>query len=521
MESHQVSICVPICKRSVAELKEAHTKATAVADSVELRLDCLAPSELEQSLISLQDLIITSDQPTIITLRAQEEGGQRELDYALRKDFWNRQNFPTALFDVELDLVEEFASLGSPPVWDWNRIICSHHDFNGVPSDLDRIYRRLAATPARILKIAVRATDITDCLAIFRLLDHARREGREMIAIAMGAAGVATRILGPSRGAFLTYGAIDDEHATAPGQVTEKELRELYRVSSISGQTRIMGLIGAPVAHSLSPPMHNAAFAATARDAVYIPFAVRDVAEFIKRMVRPGTREIDWNLRGLSVTAPHKAAVLEHLDRLDPAAIEIGAVNTIVIEDEQLLGYNTDASALIQPLLERFGTLRDRRCAILGAGGAASAALYSLSREGAEMTVFARNEERARVLAAKFGATGANLDSGRFAEFDLVLNATPLGTLGPNKDETPATAPQLHGARLAYDLVYNPVETRFLREARAAGCETIGGLAMLILQAAEQFKLWTGIEAPIEIMREAAVRARGFLDESANRQFEI
>ena len=312
-----------------------------------------------------------------------------------------------------------------------------------------------------------------------------------MIAIAMGTAGIATRILGPSRGAFLTYASLEDEAATAPGQISVRAFRDVYRLAEINQQTRIFGLVGWPVTHSVSPRMHNAAFAATGANAVYIPFAVGDLNAFVKRMVHPRTRELDWNIAGLSVTAPHKSAVMDQLDWIEPEAQEIGAVNTIVIEGDELRGHNTDVAAFIKPLAQKFGELRQARCAIIGAGGAATAALWGLARAGAMATLFARNAEKGRALAARFGVDGSELAGASFAGYDLVINATPLGTAGQFEDETPATTQQLRGARLAYDLVYNPIETRFLRAAHAAGCETLGGLAMLAAQAAEQFRLWS------------------------------
>jgi 3-dehydroquinate dehydratase/shikimate dehydrogenase len=365
----------------------------------------------------------------------------------------------------------------------------------------------MTTTPARILKIAVQVKEITDCLALFRLLERARLERREMVAIAMGEAGTWTRILGPSRGAFLTYGSLDAESATAPGQLTATELRDLYRVHKLDEHTGIMGLMGHPVAHSVSPHMHNAAFDASGLNAVYIPLEVRDANTFLRRMIHPRTRELTWNLRGLSVTAPHKSAVLGHLDWVEQSAREIGAANTIVVQGDELHGYNTDATALLAPLLDRIGQLRDKRFAIIGAGGAARAALWSLRRQRAHTTLFARDPARARPLVEEFDASFHPLDAASFDRFDVVINATPLGTRGPHQDDTPARAHQLRGAGIIYDLVYNPLETCFMREALDAGCDIIGGLEMLVAQAAEQFKLWTGKPAPIEVMRAAALRA--------------
>jgi 3-dehydroquinate dehydratase/shikimate dehydrogenase len=512
-ETHTARICVPVCESRSIDLREAMTRAGATADLIELRLDYLQGNELFKALRNLPALISASERPVIVTLRSAEQGGQREMDNLTRIIFWVEHFLygkPHVDFaDIELDLALLFRQREKEEgreLLNWNRVICSHHDFKGVPNNLRQIYEQMAATPARILKIAVQARDITDCLSVFELLEHARREGREMIAVAMGREGITTRILGPARGAFLTYGALDDVHASAPGQISATELRELYHVHELNQQTEIMGLIGSPVSHTLSPHLHNAAFKELDINAVFIPFEVGDAAAFIRRMAHPRTRELKWNLRGLSVTAPHKSSVMEFLDWVDPSAQEIGAVNTIVFVDDALYGYNTDAAGLLTPLREKGVNLAGARCAVIGAGGAARSALWSLRREGARATLFARNVEKARPVAEKFGAGCERLEGAAFDGFDLVINATPLGTKGEREDETSAFSNQLRGARLAYDLVYNPQETRFQREAIEAGCEHLGGLRMLVAQAAEQFHLWTGQAAPVGVMNEAVLR---------------
>lgn len=512
----QPRVCISICEPTVAALERAITSAAAVCDLIEVRLDCLTADQLTAGASLITKLLERSSCKSILTLRPSGQGGRRELDDETRHAFWSSAIFSDSYFDVELDLAERFipnADAPSLPV-DWSRTICSQHDFAGVPANLEQLYDRLANTPARVLKIAVHAADAIDCLPVFQLLERARHQGREMIAIAMGTAGIATRILGPSRGAFLTYASLNDDAATAPGQVSVRELREVYRLEEITQETKIFGLIGQPVSQSVSPQMQNAAFAATGVNAVYLPLEVRDLDAFMKRMVHPRTREFDWNLTGLSVTAPHKAAVMDHLDWIEPEAREMGVVNTIVIDGDELRGHNTDAAAFIKPLAQKFGDLKEARCAIIGAGGAATAALWGLTRAGATVTLFARNAEKSGVLAKRFGVERRDLVGANFAGFDVVINATPLGTTGHFADESAATVQQLRGARLAYDLVYNPTETKFLREARAAGCETLGGLAMLVAQATVQLKLWTGADAPASLMYEAAER-------ELNRRSEI
>jgi 3-dehydroquinate dehydratase/shikimate dehydrogenase len=512
-EMNRTRICVPVCAPGVSELKAAFERAMKVGDFVELRLDCLAGGELAILQRDLQTLLPSFSRPLILTLRPAEQGGRLEIDNLTRVIFWTqyfaREQQPHVWADVELDLMLLFQERlkETSAVLNWQRVICSHHDFTGAGLDAAKIYEQMSGTPARILKIAVQVRDITDCLPLFQLLERARNEGRELIAIAMGQAGLLTRILGPSRGAYLTYGSLDEEHQTAPGQINAAQLRSLYRVERLDRQAMITGLVGSPIAHSVSPQMHNAAFKATDSNAVYIPFEVQNLGAFVRRMVHPRTRELDWNLRGLGVTAPYKTAIIEHLNFVEPSAAEIGAVNTIVINEEELRGYNTDVTAFVKTLSERLGTLRGLRCAVIGAGGAARAALRGLQQEGAQSIVFARAADSARALAEKFGSSFAPLAEARFDGFDVVINSTPLGTRGPLENETPAAASQLRGARLAYDLVYNPAETRFIRAAREAGCETMGGLSMLVAQAAEQFQLWTEEEAPIELMRAAAQAA--------------
>jgi 3-dehydroquinate dehydratase/shikimate dehydrogenase len=505
---HKPRICISVCEATVAALQHSLTAAAEVCDLIEVRLDCLTPTELETGASLITTLLEKSSYQSILTFRPAEQGGRRQINRETRRAFWSSAIFSGSFFDVELDIAEgfnSFASSASLPI-DWSRTICSHHDFRGVPRNLDEIYDRLAATPARVLKIAVLAKDATDCISVFNLLKRARKEGRETIAVAMGPAGIATRILGPSRGAFLTYASLDGATATAPGQTSSRELHEVYRLEKIDRQTEIFGLVGLPVSHSVSPHLHNAAFAAAGLNAVYMPFEVNDVKAFIKRMIHPKTRELDWNVRGLSVTAPHKSAVLSQLDWVEPAAQEIEAVNTILIADNELRGYNTDARGFIKPLVQRFGDIRDARCAVIGAGGAASAVLSALRGAGAKATLFARNEKKANLLSARFGTTWMKLAEASFAGFDVVINATPLGSAGHFENESPVVAQQLRGARFAYDLVYNPAETRFLREAREAGCDTLGGLEMLVTQATEQFRLWTGGPAPESVMYEAAQR---------------
>ena len=507
MSTAERSICVSICERDVRALGTAIKLAAETGHFIEVRLDCITAADLTSAIENLRQLLQEHSRSTIITLRPQEQGGLRPLTLDERLQFWRKQGFglPTCLFDLEVDLAEEFLRNGENV--DWSRVICSTHDFSAGVAEVENLYDRIARTPARLLKVAVMLDDAVENLEIFKLLEHAASDDRELIAIGMGGAGVPSRILGPSRGSFITYASLDHNTLTAPGQLIAKELRDIYRLELITGATEVMGLIGHPIAHSLSPQIHNAAFRAAELDAVYLPFDVRDLASFMRRMVHPATREIDWRFRGLSVTTPHKQNVMDHLDWIDPAATEIGAVNTVVIDGKGLKGYNTDALGFISALKTQLHRLKATRCAVIGSGGAARAAIWALLQEGAEVSVFVRDVERAKPLTETFDIPIAELQSAVFKDFDVVVNTTVLGMSGHSEQQTPANAAQLRGARLACDLVYNPNETRFLREAEQVGCETLSGLSMFVAQAAEQFRLWTGGEAPSNVMHAAAVEA--------------
>src|SRR5205085_2507083 len=251
-KSRMAKICVPVCVRRPDEMRDAIASAARIANIVELRADCLV--DPQAALAFLRESTDTIERPLIITMRSPEQGGRAEIDCEGRRRFWSSLARSNAAYfvDLELDMVQGFAtgeSSAKLPA-DWSRVICSHHDFTRVPDDLEKIFERMAATPAGIIKIAVQADDAIDCLPIFKLLERARAEGRQMIAIGMGNAGVMTRILGPSRGSFLTYASLDEEGGTAAGQLSAQELREVYRIDQIDPGTQVLGIRGQPVGHS-------------------------------------------------------------------------------------------------------------------------------------------------------------------------------------------------------------------------------------------------------------------------------
>lgn len=282
--------------------------------------------------------------------------------------------------------------------------------------------------------------------------------------------------------------------------------------NGISGKTRVCGLIGDPVEHSMSPAMHNAAFRQMGLDYLYAAFRV-EAADVEKAIA--GMRAL--NLRGLNVTIPHKVAVLSLVDKLDPLAEKIEAVNTIVNDDGVLTGYNTDATGFLQPLLENGIEPQGKNVVILGAGGASRAVSFILADRGASLVILNRKEELdwAEELAGRISQnfkkpvpalelTDENL-KGQLDKADILVNVTSVG-MSPNTDNTLVNRELLRPGLIVYDIVYNPVKTKLLREAEAAGARIIGGIDMLAWQGAIAFELWTGQKAPLKLMKEEAIK---------------
>lgn len=496
-------ICAPITETNPDRFLNAVRAAAQIADAVELRLDYLDASARQTVLAQLPQATADLTKPLLFTFRPSEQGGQQTLTLAERRAFW-QSLAPEVVArmgwaDFESDLVESFAADGAP--LPWANVICSWHDFNGTPDDLRERYERMAATPAAIVKLATKCNRLADCLRLFEIIEFAQTR-KPVIALGMGLPGLSTRVLALSRGALLTFGALQRGAESAPGQPTVDELNQLYRAKELTRASQIFGVIGQPIGHSRSPRLHNPALQAAGIDGVYLPLEVDDAAGFVRDFVHPQTRQLNWKLRGLSVTIPHKLAVLPYLDEIDATAQAIGAINTIVVEEDRLRGFNTDVHGAMQPLSELL-ELRDARVAVLGAGGSARAVCYGLQQRGAAVTIYAREARKAETLAAEFNAQAATLDQFTGAA-DVVINCTPIGMHGHSEGQSPVAAERLQGVRLVYDLVYNPEQTALLAAAQAAGCQTLGGLAMLVAQAAEQFRLWTGQAAPLAVMWQAA-----------------
>ncbi|MEJ7860636.1 MAG: shikimate dehydrogenase [Pyrinomonadaceae bacterium] len=500
-------ICISVCAETSEELIEQMMRAKLLADVIELRFDCLKKIEPEKIWSSIKLVRQTFDGKLLATFRSTEQGGKINLTFAERKEFWLDSGVSDFVdwADFELDFPGEDINQSSVKVFE--KILKSFHDFKKIPPNSDEIYKQ-TAVGSETLKIALQTDEIADTIAVWKILERARSDNKEIVPIAMGEAGKWTRILGLAHGALMTYAALDEGSETAPGQISARDLIETYRVKELTEKTDVYGIVGHPVAHSLSPFMHNAAFRSQNIDAVYIPFEVKNLDEFIKRFVKSETREVELNIKGFSVTIPHKTAIIKHLDFIDETAEKIGAVNTVNIERGKLCGYNTDAEGFIEPLKNIYGDLSGAKIALLGAGGAARACVYALVKQKANVQIFARNVEKAQSLADEFKVRGSRfkVQGESYEHFDIVVNTTPLGTKGVLENQTPATAEQIQHINLIYDLVYNPFETQLIKEAKQAFVPTIGGMAMLVGQAMAQFKAWTGKDAPLKEMSAAVLK---------------
>ncbi len=499
-------ICVSVISDNGDEMVALLRRAESVADVVELRCDRL---NMEGFRILFEQL--SSEKQILLTLRPKREGGESIADLQGRIGFWMQFALHRSIdqssiwIDHEHDLIPEKEFM----FWvDQCFLIRSKHYLEGMSADLASAFETVTSEN-EVGKIAVAVADAVDAIGVWKLLERAKADDKQLIPIAMGEAGKWTRVLGPSHGAFMTYASLDAGTETAPGQILASDLIETYRVRELTPQHSVYGLLAEKTDYSVSPWMHNAAFKAAGIDAVFVPFQTADVETFLRRMVLPDSREVELNFAGFSVTNPYKQEILDFLDEVDPIAARIGAVNTVKIEDGRLIGYNTDAFGFISTLKAEYGDLKDARVAVFGAGGAARACIASLVDEGAHVGLFARNEEKGKALAEEFGIGWEHVlgDRKMADEYDIVVNSTPLGTQGGRSNFCIMTAEAMEGLKLVYDLVYNPSETSLMREAKQAGVPAVSGLEMLIAQGARQFEIWTGKEAPIGPMK-AAVEKR-------------
>ena len=375
-------------------------------------------------------------------------------------------------------------------------LLVSFHDFSRTRA-LDEAAGHIASFEPDIVKVVSTAQALADNLAVLRLLEDRSTKSR-IVSMAMGEEGLVSRVLGPRAGSAFTFASFEDGAETAPGQVTARTLHNLYRIEKLNAETRIFGVAGNPISHSLSPLMHNTAFRRQGVNAVMLPLKVRALSDLL-------ALTLELPLGGVAVTMPLKREVLPHLDHMDALTGQIGACNTLrVSADGKLYGFNTDVEGVVRPLAKRL-KLRGARVAVVGAGGAARAAVFGLVDQSAEVFVVNRTYEHAVSLAKAAGASAIRHEQLARNPVDVLINSTPCGMAGSAQSH-PIAENELN-AGLVFDMVYNPLETLLLRKAKSQGAECISGLEMFIEQAVRQFEIFTGDSAPRAVMERAALEA--------------
>ncbi|MEM9253462.1 MAG: type I 3-dehydroquinate dehydratase, partial [Planctomycetota bacterium] len=479
-----------------------------------------------------------------VTCRTEAEGGAfigdgEELVDRYRAAIGGTRK-PIAI-DVELLRVEQdptlAAALGELSAGCERGLIFSTHDFTGRPADLTRRVADMAEHPhCAIVKAAWRARSLRDNLEAFDLMRE-YRSVKPIVALCMGEFGLPSRVLAGKFGGWMTFAAIDADKGTAPGQPTLDEIKRLYRWDRITARTPVYGVVGWPVGHSLSPHIHNAGFDALDeqssvdrwRGGVYLPMPIADAWEQFKATVGAWVDYDGLDFGGCSVTIPHKAHLLRFVAERD-GGVEtlsdaIGAANTLVVsrqeghhepnDESAMRAFNTDYAAALDAVCAAMGIehamLQGVRVGVIGGGGAAAAIVAAFAAQGATVVVYNRTMSKADALVDRFnGNTGkvvaAPLDKLCDTCCAVLINCTPVG-MHPNVDATPAEGlfdgetleHRIGHPPVVFDTIYNPAETRLLREAKAAGCKTVSGVEMFVRQAAGQFTAWTGHAAPMDV----------------------
>lgn len=370
-------------------------------------------------------------------------------------------------------------------------VILSHHNFKNTDDDLETIYQRLNLFKPTIIKMVTYARNFSDN---FKLFNFARKitslnkfKNPKLISFCMGENGLVSRILYKKFGLFMTYASYKENTQTADGQIPFSRMKYIYHADSLNSKTRIFGLIGYPINHSLSPLFFNSLFGIKHLNAVYLPFAIEPIHFARDFSLLSSFLKID----GYSVTIPYKMKVMKLANRLDTVAGEIKAVNTVYRRNNKLIGTNTDWLGVSDALAPLHKNLQSRQALILGNGGAARAVKYALDKMGIKSIMFSRHHKNRNALAwhkIPQYCQGEEKDK-------IIINATPVGMF-PDVDKSPVKKSLIKKRMLVFDVIYNPLETKLIKYAKAKGCQVINGLDMFIFQAMEQFKYFSRTISP-------------------------
>jgi 3-dehydroquinate dehydratase / shikimate dehydrogenase len=490
-------VCVAIIGTTAAEMIEKASAVVKETPFLEFRLDYLEKPLL--ALPKLKHFLTDNTAATgIATCRRETNGGKFSGTVAAEVEILSKASASGFhLIDLELESVESLKKGELQKLRDAGAaLIISHHDFSAT-KDLDGVYERIAPFQPDFIKIVPTAKMLTDNVTLIRFLER-MTDSADIIGICMGDAGIISRVLGVRAGSAFTFAAATPGEETGPGQIAARTLIDTYRIDQVDAATKIYGVAGNPIKSSLSPVMMNTAFRRETVNAVYLALQTNKIADLLKLV-----NEIP--IQGLSVTMPLKQEIMEHLEKTDPLSAKIGACNTVLrAQDGKLYGFNTDVAGIIGPLEKRM-SLRGAKALVLGAGGAARAAVFGLRDKGAEVFILNRTPETAAKLAKQSGAKTIKKDALAKTAFDVIINATPIGMTG-QKGAQVLEAKDLN-TKLVFDLVYNPVETPLLRLARQQSIPIITGVEMFVTQGARQFEIWTGKPAPEEEMLRVVIHA--------------
>jgi 3-dehydroquinate dehydratase/shikimate dehydrogenase len=479
-------ICLSVIESTIEKNISRIKEYKDAIDLVELRADYLK----EEEIAHIVRFPARAGIPVILTIRRKVDGGMFSDEEAQRIRIM--KNAIDGNFSY-IDLEDDLGSTGIEEKMEASggRIIRSFHDFNRVPEKLTEKMRHLARSPKELPKASVMPQCTEDVYKLFTCFRQL--EGVEKILLGMGTFGFPTRVLAPFLGSFLTFCSVPDRLA-ASGHIDPLTITRLYRFRHISRETAIFGIIGNPVMHTFSPNIHNRGFSATGFDAVYVPFHVDRVEPFMNlaRFLR---------IKGFSVTIPHKEQIIKHLTEKDRSVEATGACNTVIRGDNGYYGVNTDTTGFIESLKRALKdvSLQGKKATVIGAGGAAKAVIYSLLREGVDVLILNRTEERAKRLAETFHCTWAGLTDEGMKQIDafsdIIVQTTSVG-MEPETSANPIPDYIFKGHEVVFDIVYNPPITVLLKKAQQAGCRIIQGKEMLLGQAFAQFRLFTGREYP-------------------------
>jgi len=484
-------LCAVVAAPAAEAMHRQLAQAIRQTRMIELRLDWLANDrEIERFLAKLAR---PRGVTLIATVRRQQAGGRYRGSIA--KQLFHLSEALRAgcgWYDLEIETLRRCPPELIEVLLGEGRQLRSAHFFARMPQDLTEVASELRHGGPEAIKIAARCRSLAEAWKLSRFAQRTKN----LVAIPMGEVALAARILALRGKAGFAYAPI--EQATASGQTSLAELKNLYRAEHINRGTRVYGVIGDPIVHSLSPVMQNTGFKARRMNAIYLPFLVEDLNDFLGSIPR-------FNIRGFSVTLPYKRSILEHLDGCDPLAAEIGAVNTVVVRGSGMLyGYNTDYVGVLRTL-ERRMPLRGSRVLIVGAGGAARAVAFALAKAGSAVSVSARRWRQATGLARAVNGRAVARRQLRHEFFDAIVNATPVGMF-PAPEESPLEARELN-CRLVFDTIYRPRVTHLLELAARRGAKTVSGVEMFVAQGTAQWEIWTGERAPAEAMRRAVLAA--------------